>query len=544
MPLIGAPGYSVDLANALKKASRRARGLGEVIQIDFGGSDSELAKWYHQRSTISVCMIQLRRELEGPYFHQFVAFKLANGDMFRIDRRPKSESERQLVDPDPLRDGVPSYDTIESVVSWNDPLFPESACMISIEFKVDVHLALILKICRGIQAHTSSRVYTLQRYNFFFAQTLIMCTACGASNWTGTADWPLRDNRDIFLSVPGFARLSSNNDIFGPKSPIEKIIDTSEPENPVIPRIKQFEFRGILYTVSMTEERDEPTQIERDIRSGDYFKQHIPSLDKLIRKIPREILEEKDEQDMHDHLAANLRDLLDQLWNERRTDVTLKRHMYLQIATRSIWDVAKDSFDDARLSDHVAYLSCRLLTPGPIFVRGDPPHFVRLDPTVSELQVPRLPVGMRATQGECDVYLSRYCFSPYDLSRKVGATIYNPRDVYRSLTCTCLDSFERNMDIEIDEKQLQGAFEETTPNNPQYIRAQGSIFRRLKGKPTQKREIMTTITIERMQGYIGRLIRLHSTRVEKYNLTATYGSERVFRDIRRAMDEIWKSLAE
>ncbi|EUC54770.1 hypothetical protein RSOL_072700, partial [Rhizoctonia solani AG-3 Rhs1AP] len=186
-----APGVSVDISGAAKLAARRIRRLGKAVPIDFSTeADNELVAWYRGRSDRLVRALQLRQEREGPYFHQFVVFELKDGGgFFRIDRRLRPDEDTPL---NSLKDeGIPAYDTIEPVVAWDDPLFPASDCLISIEFKVDVYLALILKVCRAIQEHPLAKVYTLQRYNcYFFAQTIMLWATCGAADWADTWNWP------------------------------------------------------------------------------------------------------------------------------------------------------------------------------------------------------------------------------------------------------------------------------------------------------------------------------------------------------------------
>ncbi|CAE7084550.1 unnamed protein product [Rhizoctonia solani] len=444
MSLNRAPGYSVDLTDALRIASRCARGLGGVTQI---GAD-ELAKWYNERPTKLVHAVQLRRERAGPYFHQFFAFKLEDGDMFRIDRRlrpDESAPQNSLSD-----EGIPAYDTIEPVVAWDDPLFVASDCLISIEFKVEVHLALILKVCQQIQAHQLSKVYTLQRYNcYFFAQTLILCLACGVSNWTGMGTWlSMRYNYYFPSSRQGLPVLTPNSNagIFGTKNPANKNSYYPKRHKGDAPPIKQFRFKGIVYSLLITAE-SEP-------QSRPPLSEPILSLaDRLIRSIPREILEISDEQDMRNRLATNLWDLVDRWWRADRTRLIFK--CCRQVTKRSIWDVDKGSYD-APVRVPMISLICRLPTPGLVVARGYPPRLVRLDPSKSGPNGPRLPFGMRATRGECDVHLSICQFDPLVLCGKAGATLVpRAKEIHYDLVRTCLDSFEQNMNIEINQGKLQ-----------------------------------------------------------------------------------------
>ncbi|CAE6418305.1 unnamed protein product [Rhizoctonia solani] len=183
------PGASYRGSNAFIVARRKLLNLEPPFRITFDkwGAGNDLYDWYTRLENPYIQTMQLRKEREAPFFHEFIVIQLKSGTYWRIDRR-------QLPDEDmPLdcifKDGVPAHDTVEQVTSLQSSLYARSDCMIELEFNANVHVGLILRICRAIQRHTGAKVYTLQRYNcYFFAQTLLFCTACGASDWAGVGE--------------------------------------------------------------------------------------------------------------------------------------------------------------------------------------------------------------------------------------------------------------------------------------------------------------------------------------------------------------------
>ncbi|KAF8677442.1 hypothetical protein RHS04_06167 [Rhizoctonia solani] len=179
------PGASYPSSNALIVAQRKVLRLQEPFNITFdGGKDSQpLTDWYNNHSNNPyIQTLQLRKERDGPFYHEFVVFRLRAGTYWRIDRRQLPDEEMPLDSI--FRDGVTARDTMEQVTSFDASLYSRSDCLIELEFKVPVHVGLILRVCRSIQNH--AKLYTLQRYNcYFFAQTLTLCTACGVSDWAG-----------------------------------------------------------------------------------------------------------------------------------------------------------------------------------------------------------------------------------------------------------------------------------------------------------------------------------------------------------------------
>ncbi|CAE6418301.1 unnamed protein product, partial [Rhizoctonia solani] len=195
-PLTIPPGASYRASNTVLRIRQKIFRLEAPINISFEDNKWQagdpMYDWYTRRTSenrVFIETIQLRKEVQAPFFHEFIVFGLRGGGFYRIDRRQQPTEELPI---DAIYTyGVKAHDTIEEVPDLNSIMYARSQCLIEINFKpdVNVHVGLILRICRAIQKHERAKDYTLQRYNcYFFAQTLIMCTACGASDWAGLGE--------------------------------------------------------------------------------------------------------------------------------------------------------------------------------------------------------------------------------------------------------------------------------------------------------------------------------------------------------------------
>lgn len=184
------PGASYRASNASVIAKRHLLNLEDPVRLKFEpwSAENPLYEWYRRRTHRFVDMIQLRKEREAPFFHEFIVFRLRDGGgFFRIDRRQRPDEDTPLDCM--YTNGVEAHDTIEQVSSFDDMLSCASDCLIEIEIKTDLHLAFILRICNAIHLHPRAKVYTLQRYNcYFFAQTIICCTARSVLQHNGTPE--------------------------------------------------------------------------------------------------------------------------------------------------------------------------------------------------------------------------------------------------------------------------------------------------------------------------------------------------------------------
>ncbi|KAB5588666.1 Replicase polyprotein 1a [Ceratobasidium theobromae] len=187
------PNASRNASNTFSRAKRRLLGLEDPVQIHFKAEWKEgnpLFDWLYRRRHLPIHMLQLRKERESPYFHEYIAFSLQkNGGCFRIDRRQRPDENAPMDSI--YTNGVEPYDTIEQITSLDHSEYNTSDCLVAIEFKTDVDLDAIIRICRAIHQHPNAKVYTLQRYNcYFFAQTILL----GTARWVITSN--LEESRD------------------------------------------------------------------------------------------------------------------------------------------------------------------------------------------------------------------------------------------------------------------------------------------------------------------------------------------------------------
>ncbi|CAE6444125.1 unnamed protein product [Rhizoctonia solani] len=482
-----APGVSVDLSGAARVAARRLRGLGKAFPIDFttkAGTDNELMAWYRSRPNRLVHTLQLRRERERPYFHQFVVFKLGgNGGVFRIDRRLRPNEDAPM---NSLKDeGIPAYDTIQPVVTWNDPLFPASDCLISIDFQGDVYLALILKICQLIQAHPLAKVYTLQRYNcYFFAQTIMLCAARGADNQAGTWDWPPE-------WVP---TQNPNKDFLKLNEPAHELAGHSKLDHMITPINAQFTYKGYTLTLALVRRTYLP-EIQRN---------EIHQL-----KIVNPLWGKDDAEFLHNKIFASAQHLLEN-WKEEQARTPYQNFL----------NISKD-FIYCPYSKEAAIEVCctqeTQLGPG----QTDALIFEILRPSPFTISNKLQPYKLDSF-GIC---------SPSDQHQEQGfiAEVTRWKE-----SCAKFGLLAHQQDEEFDAYVLRfGA-----ADIPQYRPPRRTIFRWRKAKQ------MIPLSMTNMQIYLVRLIDAHSIRVEQYQwLTKAIATE-VASDIRKAMDEVWDKLIE
>ncbi|KAJ1306366.1 hypothetical protein OPQ81_007372 [Rhizoctonia solani] len=516
MSISRSPRYSVDLTDATVAAGRRIRGLGGTIPIDFNldqGDESELAKWYRDRSNQVVRAMQLRREREAPYFHQFIVFELGdNCSLFRIDRRLRPDEDSPLSS---LKDeGIPAFDTIESVVSWDDPLFVTSDCLIAIEFKVDVYLALVLKVCRQIQMHSLANKYTLQRYNcYFFAQTLISCVVCGASDWRGTGNLLPKATSERWSSENWWTTPNFNKCSPGSSTSFERpCVDHLEQYLTTIPSLaKDLVYHGNkLYAL-----------VKETIRFS-WVIIHVErcrncSQLRLAHNTPHLIRQ----------AAYYARSLLEDNWIEGRNRLLAYGRTLMH---GSIWDIEASNFVPQFI--HPA--------PTPISTHSWPWKVLRLL-EIRAQQCSQRESSLSIIEFVCRLINEELC--------KINKVQLKPfKKEYTRIVDTRLDSFKENMVIKINSKKFQDTPQDRewyhNPENiPRYIRARNRFFRYdRKIKQKRKQEVMVESSIVEMHEYLAGLVHTHSIRVEQYSWATKTDAATVFRDIIGAMDEIWNTL--
>ncbi|KAL5633178.1 hypothetical protein ACGC1H_003617 [Rhizoctonia solani] len=187
MPMPVLPGSTYRASNAYVKFKRHVLRLEDPVRIEFEQEWKEgnpLYDWYNRRSSHLIKTMQLRKERNAPFFHEYVVFELeGNGGYFRIDRRQLPEETLPL---DCICEhGVEAFDTIEQVISLEDDSYSASDCLTMLTSPT-VQLEFVLRTVWAIHQNSHSRVYTLQRYNcYFFSQTVFLFAARSVSSDCG-----------------------------------------------------------------------------------------------------------------------------------------------------------------------------------------------------------------------------------------------------------------------------------------------------------------------------------------------------------------------
>ena len=137
----------------------------------------DLVDWYNShgsRGFSAIDKIQLRKNRQHPYYHEYIVIITRGGYTFRIDRRPDADAAFDTI----MREGCTPYDTIEEVDSTSlEVLNGVSECVVELHWRGEqtVNLLFILFICFRIRNDKWTKRYTLQHYNcYFLSWTIIM----------------------------------------------------------------------------------------------------------------------------------------------------------------------------------------------------------------------------------------------------------------------------------------------------------------------------------------------------------------------------------
>ncbi|KAG8773088.1 hypothetical protein FRC12_002723 [Ceratobasidium sp. 428] len=123
-------------------------------------------EWYNlqQESSTRFYSIEHRRDLEAPFYHEFLILKLVDGAVCRIERVGEGSQT------DAIRDlGCTSHDVIQWYAQDNyEAAIAGSGLVAIINFDQGFDILDVLAICYGVQHTKASSVYTLQRFNCYF----------------------------------------------------------------------------------------------------------------------------------------------------------------------------------------------------------------------------------------------------------------------------------------------------------------------------------------------------------------------------------------
>ncbi|KAG8724542.1 hypothetical protein FRC09_017440 [Ceratobasidium sp. 395] len=208
------------------------RGRMFPIKFDSGwGHEGCLVKeWYSQQcqSNTRFRAIEHRQNLDGPFFHQFLLLKLADGAICRVERT--GEGFRACAvryvgcTANDFIQWFPNSNTYD-VCYVNSP----SKCIAKIDLGQEFDILDVLAICYSIQNTKACRAYTLQRYNCYF-----LCLTVLAVLTRRMASWETRieaEKWDLSLTSM-YEHWSSLSPKQAEYYPILRICAYLEPDNP------------------------------------------------------------------------------------------------------------------------------------------------------------------------------------------------------------------------------------------------------------------------------------------------------------------------
>lgn len=171
-------------SNSAIQWSRGDRAGGPVL-LDFssGWGKGLVFDWYKGMRSTSIAKIQLRKEFEEPFRHEFILVYLQRGGFCRLDRRGDPNVPTQTL----RSEGSEAYDTIHEVKEL-DGIDSTSECLVELRPNGSIDLSFILSICFSIRSDPKTQRYTLQRFNcYFFSWTITSIVARHSVAWDAPA---------------------------------------------------------------------------------------------------------------------------------------------------------------------------------------------------------------------------------------------------------------------------------------------------------------------------------------------------------------------
>ena len=162
-------------------AATRALFFNRPVPLDFpsGWEKGPVTDWYNNQAAKGSTLIekiQLRKDYQHPYYHEYIIVSTRSGHTYRIDRRPDPDTPFDTI----MKIGCTAHDTIREVDSTSlKGLDSISCCVIELHWqgKETIDLLYVLSICFAIHGDKWADRYTLQRYNcYFLSWTIIAIT--------------------------------------------------------------------------------------------------------------------------------------------------------------------------------------------------------------------------------------------------------------------------------------------------------------------------------------------------------------------------------
>ncbi|KAG9082972.1 hypothetical protein FRC06_004755 [Ceratobasidium sp. 370] len=229
---IGSSLASSDLSK-LMLASSRSNDRGRLFLMKFHAEwrrkDCPVMGWYDQqrKSSTRFQSIEHRRNVEGPFFHEFLLLKLTDGAVCRVERMgegSRTDAIRYI--------GCTAHDFIQWFTKTDYDRFSAkcpSVLIVEVDLRQEFDILDVLAICYSIQNTKACRVYTLQRYNCYF-----LCLTVLAMLTRRVASWETMVTSDEWDSCVSslLDKLSNLSPDDSKKYPIIRLCALLEPDNP------------------------------------------------------------------------------------------------------------------------------------------------------------------------------------------------------------------------------------------------------------------------------------------------------------------------
>ena len=170
-------------------ASSRAPFFGTPVRFHIpNGCDKwpKVIDWCKKRGdkgSTAIKKMQLRKNHQHPYYHEYIVIFTKGGHTYRIDRRPDADAPFDTI----MRVGCTAYDTIEEIHPTSlrelDGTFD---CVAELRWQGErtIDLLFVLSICFRIHNDKWTKRYTLQHYNcYFLSWTIIIIIMRNTMAW-------------------------------------------------------------------------------------------------------------------------------------------------------------------------------------------------------------------------------------------------------------------------------------------------------------------------------------------------------------------------
>ncbi|KIM77676.1 hypothetical protein PILCRDRAFT_825113 [Piloderma croceum F 1598] len=177
-------------------AVSRALFCNMPVRLGFtsGLENGPVRDWYNKqkvKGSTAIKKIQLRKDHEKPYYHEYITISTRSGHTYRVDRRPDPDAPIDTI----MKIGCIAYDMIEELDSTSfKELDSTSSCVVELHWqgKDTIDLLFVLSICFAIHNDELANRYTLQRYNCYFLSWAIIGIAMRKSAVRGAVFKPSR----------------------------------------------------------------------------------------------------------------------------------------------------------------------------------------------------------------------------------------------------------------------------------------------------------------------------------------------------------------